>query len=192
MWGIAADYLLYGLCLALSIMLAAISAFSGDLLDADVDVDVPDGADGGSIESGVPRYSLFNPIAFLSLLGGFGAVGLIARGLGVTAWLALPVALVGGVVLSFAAFQLFTRVVLASEGTAAPAFEAAIGKLATVTVSIPNNGLGVVAYVVGGQRLTLPARHVVAEPVASGAEVVIVDLEQNVAIVRLFPHPQSS
>jgi membrane protein implicated in regulation of membrane protease activity len=183
---------LYGLCLALSIVLAAISAFSGDLLDVDVDadMDVPDGAHGGAIEGSLPRYTLFNPIAFLSLLGGFGAVGLIMRGLGVSPWLALPVALAGGVVLSFAVFQLFARVVLASEGTAAPTIEAAIGKLATVTVSIPNSGLGVVAYVIGGQRVTLPARHVAAEPVASGAEVVIVDLEQNVALVRVFPDAQ--
>lgn len=181
MWNIATDYLLYGVCLALSILLALLSAFGGDILDFDADggMDTPGAA-------GLPRYSLFNPLAFLALLGGFGAAGLIARGLGAAAWLAFALALAGGTLVSIAVFYVFRSVVLAAQGSEAPPFDAAIGKLGTITVAIPNNGLGVVTYVIGGQRLTLPARHAAATPVASGTEVVIVDLHQSVAIVREF------
>ena len=190
LWGIAADYILYGVCLGMSLVLALISALSGDLLDLDVEVDVDADADTGHHltlgEHGLPRYSLFNPVAFLSLLGGFGAAGFVARGVGLGVAPALIVALVSGGLLSYAIFQLFARVVLASEGAEAPAFEAAIGKLGTVTVPIPDGGLGAVAYVVGGQRMILPARHAFAEPIPSGEEVVIVDLQQNIAVVRLF------
>jgi hypothetical protein len=188
--GIGADYILYGICLGLSLLLALVSALSGDLLEVDIDVEADVDTGGLNIpllgDHGLPRYSLFNPVAFLTLLGGFGATGLVARGLGVGVWPALLVALGGGATLSFLVFQLFARIVLASEGASAPTIDAAIGKLATVTVTIPASGLGVVAYVVAGQRQTLPARHLLGEPIANGEEVVIVDLEHHIAIVRLF------
>ncbi len=196
LWGIPADFVLYGVCLGLSLILAFLSAVSGSAFDVDVDVDgdvdtsFDSGRAGHGVNSsaghGLPRYSLLNPVALLAFLGGFGAAGFISRGVGMGVWSALVVALVAGLLFSLLLFQIFVRVVLTSEGSVAPALEEAVGKLATVTLTIPVAGLGAVAYVVAGQRQTIAARQQGEQPIPAGAEVVIIDLQQNVAIVRPF------
>lgn len=201
MWGIAADYVLYGVCLGLSLLMGLLSIVGGISHPAAGHSagHVGHGIDHGhgahhahghhgvdGADHGVPRYSLLNPVAFLSFLGGVGATGLIVRGLGVGTWWSLLLALSGGTLLSWVLFQLFARVVLAGEGGAAYRPEAAIGKLATVTVSLPAGGQGTVTYVANGKWQTLAARQQGGQPLERGAEVAIVDLEGNVAIVKPF------
>jgi hypothetical protein len=100
-------------------------------------------------ETSLPGYSLSNPIAFMSFLGGFGAFGFIARGAGAGLGLALALALGGSIALSLVLFQLFTRLVLASDGSTGHLTEEAVGKLGTITVAIPTSGHGAVAYAAG-------------------------------------------
>jgi hypothetical protein len=196
LWGIPADYVLYGVSLGLSLLIILLSLITGAASDFSIDADLDAGVDSGIDHGhhtghahgvqGLPRYTLFNPIALLAFLGGFGATGFIARGLGISVWTALFLAGAGGLLFSIVFFQLFTRVALGSEGSAAPELEAAIGKLAMVTVPIPVGGLGAVSYVIAGQRQTIAARHSGQERLPIGVEVVIVDLQQYVAVVKPF------
>ncbi len=131
----------------------------------------------------LPRYSLLNPIALSSFLGSFGAVGLILRGTGLATWLALLLALGAGLLISAGLFRLFVRYVLAAEGSSPSAREAAIGKLATVSTSIPAVGLGSITYVANGRRHTVAARTADDQTLPRGSEVVVVAVDNNIAEV---------
>jgi membrane protein implicated in regulation of membrane protease activity len=183
-FGLPADYLLYGVCLGLSLLMGVMSAMSGADFDLDSDVGADHAASYGS--AGVPRYSLFNPVAMLAFLGGFGAGGFIGRGAGLGTLPAFGLALAAGGLLSVALFTAFARLVLGSQGGEAHATEQAVGKLATVTTAIPASGLGAVAYEADGRRQTISARPVNDQPLARGLEVVIVSFDHHVALVRPF------
>ena len=184
LWGIPAQVLLFGICLGLSLLLLLLSAVSGaDFdFDADFDLDAPDhGVTLGDL--GLPRYSVLNPVALLAFLGGFGAVGLIAHGAGTSVLVGLALAAVGGWAISWLVFRVFVRVVMAGQGGAAHHLSAMVGKLAMVAVTIPVTGMGTIAYEIGGRRNTLAARTSNAESLPRGTEVVIVEMDRNVATV---------
>jgi len=181
-WGIAADVLLYGVCLGLSLLLLVLSALSGADFDFDLDIDAPDhGLAMGSV--GLPRYSLFNPVALLAWLGGFGGAGLIAHGAGASLLLGLLLAALAGLAISIVVFRLFVRLVLAGQGGTAHRLESLVGTIGTLAVAIPATGMGTVAYEIGGRRNTLAARTSDAGTLPRGAEVVIVSIDRNVATV---------
>jgi hypothetical protein len=58
-----------------------------------------------------------------------------------------------------------------------------VGSIAHVAVAIPQNGVGLIALVVGSRRTTLPARHHGGQTVPRGTEVAIVDMRGRVAVV---------
>jgi membrane protein implicated in regulation of membrane protease activity len=64
---------------------------------------------------------------------------------------------------------------------------ALVGNLARVSVPIPPNGVGAIAYFGGGRRATLSARSEEHQALARGAWVVVVDIERRTAIVRPVP-----
>ncbi len=205
MFGISADLWLYGICLAAGLLLSlpssvGRSAHGGHMPKLHhaghapkLHHGAPSGHRVGHAQqhsaqaahhgSSLPAYSFLNPIAFAAFLGGFGATGLIGNGLGLSRWLALPLALGVGLALSLLLFRLFVRLILASEGGDAPALLSAVGQLATVTVSIPADGIGTIAYVLAGRRETIAARTADQQQLPRSAEVVIVAFEHNVAVV---------
>ena len=58
-----------------------------------------------------------------------------------------------------------------------------VGSIAHVAVSIPSNGIGLIALVVGSRRTTLPARCNDARSIPRGTEVVVADVRRRVAVV---------
>jgi hypothetical protein len=186
LWGFPAQVWLYGVCLGLSLLLLVLSALSGADFDIDIDADFDiDGPDHGLAmgDVGLPRYSVLNPIALLAFLGGFGSVGLMAHGAGSLVGVGLALAAVGGWAISWIVFRLFVRVMLAGQGGAAHQLSSMVGKLAIVSGAIPVTGMGTIAYQIGGRRNTLAARTSSAESLPPGAEVVIVEMDRNVATV---------
>ncbi|HYF64257.1 MAG TPA: hypothetical protein VD886_15655 [Herpetosiphonaceae bacterium] len=204
LFGIAADIWLYGVCLTIGILLSLPSTLGrgarapraprlsraprmthGRAAPRRAPARGAQRA-GQSRGPALPRYSPLNPIALSAFLGGFGSLGLIGRGAGVGQGGALLLAGAAGLALSIAVFRLFVRYVLAAEGSSALAPDVAVGRLATVVVAIPSSGVGSVAYEAGGRRHTLPACTVADYAVGRGAEVVVVALEGNVAIVASY------
>src|SRR5215213_8338972 len=114
--GIPADIWLYGVCLVIGILLSLPSAV-GRTARAGRAPQVarvgrvgraPQAARAGTLRAprsarasqtshthhlsarpALPRYSLLNPVALATFLGGFGAVGLMVRGAGISGWLSL-------------------------------------------------------------------------------------------------------
>ena len=58
-----------------------------------------------------------------------------------------------------------------------------VGSVAHVALTIPENGVGLIALVVGSRRTTLPARHHDGHAVPRGTEVAIVEMRGRVAVV---------
>jgi hypothetical protein len=57
------------------------------------------------------------------------------------------------------------------------------GSIARVVVAVPPGGVGRVAYTAGGKRCSMAARCCEAQPIARGAEVVVVDVARGVATI---------
>lgn len=58
-----------------------------------------------------------------------------------------------------------------------------VGSIAHVAVRIPENGVGLIALVVGSRRTTLPARCCDGGGIARSTEVVVIDMRGRVALV---------
>ena len=72
--------------------------------------------------------------------------------------LSLPIAAASGLVVGGAVFALFYHLFTAVQGSSEPRMAEATGVTGEVTVSISKEGVGEVAFVVRGSRLTSPAR----------------------------------
>jgi hypothetical protein len=57
------------------------------------------------------------------------------------------------------------------------------GSIARVVVAVPTGGVGRVAYTAGGKRCSMAARCSEARAIASGAEVVVVDVSRGTATI---------
>lgn len=61
-----------------------------------------------------------------------------------------------------------------------------LGTIGHVSVSIPEGGVGTIAYVVEGKRVTMPAKSRDGRPIEKGKSVVVVDIQGHTAIVEKF------
>ncbi len=125
----------------------------GDLdidLSADVDVDLD--ADAAGEATGV------SVLAIASFISSFGAFGLIAVTLFDAGTVtSLIVALVGGILIGIAA-QLFFLYILSPTISSEIQQTKLIGMVAEITTPIPANGVGQIAFVAKGSRVTYSAR----------------------------------
>ena len=61
-----------------------------------------------------------------------------------------------------------------------------IGKLGHISVTIPSDGVGTVALVSDGKRVTMPAVAQRGAPLDRGANVMVVDVAGHKAVVEEF------
>jgi membrane protein implicated in regulation of membrane protease activity len=147
---------------AVGVGLLLLSLLLGDFLDG-----VFDGLDfdgGGLLSTEVVG----------AFLGAFGFCGALLTS---TTAATLPVAIAGGVVAGLlgAGIALFiVRTFLRMPTDATPRSTDLTGKLGRVVTRIPDGGLGEITVSHHGQRVKLSARS--EQPIASGADVVIVDV----------------
>jgi membrane protein implicated in regulation of membrane protease activity len=156
-----------------------ISDAFGDLdfdlnLDADFDLDI----DGAGEAAGVSM------LAIASFVSSFGAFGLIS----VTLFDAGPVAsiisaLIGGVLIGIAA-QVFFLYILSPTISSEVRQTKLIGMTAEITTPIPADGVGQIALVAEGSRMTYSARATEKEtPITRGTPVRIERIVGSVAFV---------
>jgi membrane protein implicated in regulation of membrane protease activity len=130
---------------------------------------------------------LFSPLAIAGYITGFGGSGLIYQHLfGARAYLHVPLAGVTGGLLGVGVAFATLRLVSRFESGRGARDSEAYGQEAEITVAIPVDGFGEVAYVAGGIRQAIPARGDGGAFVA-GQRVRIVRIVGGTAQVRALP-----
>ena len=154
-------------------VLSLIGAEVGDALDFDTD------ADGG--------FDLLSvsPFALAMFGAAFGLTGLISRlWLGMEAIPSILVATVGGLVIGGIAQGIFVYFFSPSRSSHYSLERDAIGREAEVTITIPSDGLGQIAYNNVSGRVNMGARSATDERISSGDLVIIEKIVGRVALVR--------
>lgn len=171
---------------------------SVDMPDIDLDlphIDLPGDVDvphidfhvdhgGGSFDHGSVGVSALSPITIANFVTSFGGFGIIA-----TQMFRLPdvvsliPASVGGICMAAIMFVFYTKFLIAEQGSSEVRMVDISGTTAEIIVPIPRNGLGQVAFVVRGSRMTRSARSDDGKPVQRGAIVTIKAIAGNTVIV---------
>jgi len=159
-----------------------------DLGGADVGHDVGH-ADAGPLAHdtglGHEHISPFKPLTIATFMTGFGGLGLISQlGLKVSPLVSLFVAGPGALAIAAIEFAAFVRLIIGAEASSEATLYDTLGSEAEVTVAIPRNGLGQVAYHVKGFRYMAPARSDDGAAVKQGERMRIVKCDGNVYTVR--------
>jgi membrane protein implicated in regulation of membrane protease activity len=170
-------YAIVALVSFLFAVLSLIGTEFGDMLDVGADVD-------GDIDTGTD-FANVSPFALAVFGATFGLVGLIT-----SIWAemdAIPsilIATASGLVVGGLAHVLFIFVLSPSKSSHFSLQEDAIGREVEVTISIPAEGKGQVAYTNVSGRVTLGARSATGEKIPAGKTVVIEKVSGRNALVR--------
>jgi len=172
----------YAVVALVSFLFAVLSLIGTEIGDsmhvgahADIDADV----DGGA------GFTHVSPFALAVFGATFGLVGLIT-----SVWAEMEpipsilISTAAGLLVGGAAQALFIYVLSPSKSSHFSLEDDALGRDAEVTISIPANGKGQVAYNNVSGRVTMGARSSSGEPIPSGTTVVIKRVSGRNAIVR--------
>jgi membrane protein implicated in regulation of membrane protease activity len=147
----------------------------GDALDFDADVDADSGIDFLSI----------SPFGLAMFGAAFGLTGLITRlWFDMNAGASLVWAVVVGLGIGVLAQALFLYVFSPSKSSHYSLAADAVGRDAQVIVTVPNEGLGKIAFDNVSGRVTLGARSVTGKQIVNGEAVRIEQVTGRVALVR--------
>jgi membrane protein implicated in regulation of membrane protease activity len=153
--------IIYGFCLVVGLIFTLTSVMVGHFFGSGDHV----AGSGGHVEAGAdssdaPGISIFSPTIIASFITAFGGFGLIFTQFQKTSSPAVsaPLSLVGGLIVA-GVLLLFLRMVFRHTQSSSESHVAQlIGAEANVITPIPENGVGEIAYVVGGTRYSAPAR----------------------------------
>jgi hypothetical protein len=139
---------------------------------------------------GYTIFGYINPITISLFLLGFGFFGYVFHN---TAALVLPLALalaaICGIIIAGLVLMLIDRLLGDSEGETIQDVSDRTGLLGTVSLTIPERGLGEIIYVSpGGMRKSIPARSVDGRRLERDQEIVVVSYEHGVAEVDTWDH----
>lgn len=156
-------------------LLSLIGAEIGEVFDFDFDLDGDTGFD----------FINISPFAMAMFGAGFGLTGLVTRiWLGMEAIPSLLWASGLGLLIGALAQTVFIYVLSPTVSTNFSLEEDAAGREAEVTVTIPGNGLGSIAYNNITGRVTLGARSENGRKISSGTIVEIQRVSGRVAVVK--------
>jgi membrane protein implicated in regulation of membrane protease activity len=155
-------YTIYLFCLTVGSVFTLISVVAGHFLGGHGDHVGGSGghAEAGADSSDMPGVSIFSPTILAAFITAFGGFGLIfsafpaTKPVPISATLSMIAALaVAGVLLVF-----LRSVFSHTQGSSESHISRIAGTEASIVSPIPENGIGEIAYVVGGTRYTAPAR----------------------------------
>jgi membrane protein implicated in regulation of membrane protease activity len=202
--GFSALNCIYFALLGIGIIYAVIILITGGLHDVDVpglDIDVGDIDIGGhhlpevpvhidldhapSFDHGDVGVPSLSPVTIASFITAFGSFGLLAVYLfNVSDRFSLLWASGGGLVVAIIAHFAFGYFLIAPQGSSEVTARDIIGLTAEVITPISADGVGQVAFVAQGRRVTFSARSAGGAPVSKGTLVSIESFTGSVAVVR--------
>jgi membrane protein implicated in regulation of membrane protease activity len=203
--GIGTLNCIYFVLFALGVGYALIAVVLGGLSHVDVpgvDIDIP----GVELHPGEPDIHLelpfshdvstdvdhpevglspLSPITIATFITTFGGVGLIVNSLTALSpvW-GLLISAASGLALSGLMFLLYTRVLMAVQGSSEMRVGEVVGKVGEVVAPIPEGKVGEVVFIARGMRARSPARSADGRAIPRSTSVVIVAEAGNVVIVR--------
>ena len=168
--------IVYGICLVVGLTFTLISVLAGHFFGSGDHV----AGSGGHVEAGAdasdaPGISIFSPTILASFVTAFGAFGLIFTQFPATSrvFISAPLSLGGGLVIAGGLLVFFRSVFRHTQSSSESHVAQLVGATANVITPIPENGVGEIAYVVGGTRYSAPARAENNAAVANGQTVKI-------------------
>jgi membrane protein implicated in regulation of membrane protease activity len=141
-------------------------------------------ADGARASSAIAPVSPFNLMTIMAFLTWFGATGYILHAIyGVFPPLTVIGALASGGVVGWLVFLFLAKVLI--PGTVwREANEKLVGRMAKVTIAVPEGGTGEIVYTISGSRHSDGARSLDGQPIPRGTEVVIVEYKKGLAYIQ--------
>ena len=143
-------------------------------LDVGHDAGHAGGAGGGGGHT-IPDFPAFSPVTIATFATVFGGTGMIFTRIPATnpPYFSMPLAVACAFGGAYGVFLLFSKIFETMQGSSEVVQSALINQAATVITTIPDNGMGEIAYVAGAGRQNAQARSVNGEKINVGSEVVI-------------------
>lgn len=169
-----AYFLSFGVGLVWAIFVSFSGGLGGDVDMPDADLPDFDVGDVDAFDTGSVGVSPISPITISTFITTFGAVGIIARQLlNVSGPFSLVWATAGGLLLASIMFLFYSRFLIGSQGSSEVRVSQLVGLTAEVVAPISKNGVGEIALVAQGSRVTYPARSSQGIAIKRGTLVVI-------------------
>ena len=169
--------IIYAICLVTGLLFTMVTVMFGHFFGGGGHVV----GSGGHVEAGAdtsdqPGMSIFSPTVIASFITAFGGFGLIFSQFATTkpAIISAPLSIGGGVVVAGAMYFFFGMVFRHTQSSSESRVGALVNAEASVITPISANGVGEIAYVVGGTRYTAPARAEDGFSIGNGQTVKIV------------------
>lgn len=168
--------IVYGICLVTGLLFTMVSVMFGHFFGHGGHVAGSGGhVEAGSDASDAPGMSIFSPTIIASFITAFGGFGLMFTQFSATsaAIISAPLSILGGCLVAGAMYVFFGTVFRHTQSSSESHVRALVDTEATVITPISADGVGEIAYVVGGTRYTAPARAENGVAVANGQTVKI-------------------
>ena len=178
---------IYLVCIGVGLLFAAVSAF---FAEGSGGHEGHGDSHAGHAECGhgandMPGFSSLSPTSIATFVTAFGGFGLIFSKIELTrsAWLSVPLAALGGLVVAALVVVVFNKIFRATQSSSEGRVAELFGTSATVITPIGAGGVGEIAYVQGGSRYTAAARALDESEIPSGAKVRIVRVAGSLLFV---------
>jgi membrane protein implicated in regulation of membrane protease activity len=171
--------LFYAVCLVGGLLFTIISAIMGHFFDSghghDGHVGTGGHAEAGFDDSGVPGISFFSPVVLACFITAFGGFGILFNDIPATSnvWISAPLSIVCATGVAFGVLAVFNAIFRRTESSSESRVATLVGLPASLIASIPENGVGEIAYVQSSTRYTAPARSEKGVAIAVGQSVRI-------------------
>jgi membrane protein implicated in regulation of membrane protease activity len=169
--------IIYAICLVVGLVFTLVSVLAGHFFGGhDAHVAGSGGhAEAGADSSDMPGISIFSPTVMASFVTAFGGFGLIFTQFPATrpTVVSAPLSIFCAFLVAGGMYKFFSLVFRHTQSSSESKVARLVGIEANVITPIVENGVGEIAYVVGGSRYTAAARAEKGTPVASGQTVKI-------------------
>ena len=184
-------FTIYLFCLVVGLVFTLFSVLAGHLLGGHGDHVGGSGghAEAGADSSDMPGISLFSPTVIASFITAFGGFGIIFSEIHATSStvVSVPLSILAAMVVAGGLYKSLSLIFIHTQGSSESHVGRLAGTEASVATPIPENGVGEIAYVVGGSRYTAPARMENGAAVGAGRLVIITRVVGTQFYVEL-PH----
>lgn len=155
--------------------------------DTDLDLGGHDlHVEGGADVDGTHGISPISPLTLATFVSAFGAIGLVSTGLfDASDRISLVWAALGGLLFSVMVYFAFTYLFIKPQGSSEVRVAELAGHSAQVITPIPADGLGEVALVSQGGRVTFSARSQQGVAIDRGMVVRVIQVSGGVAFVEV-------